>query len=258
MRLALAAVALMLAGCVSQSTTQSSQSSQVTDTREIDARRRAEVHTALAAEYYSRGNYAVALAETRLALKEDSSYPQAHNMQALVYMELREDGPAREAFNRALSLQPNNPETLNNFGWFLCLRDESKRGLELLQRATTDTLYATPEKAWLSAGLCLRRLGRNGEAEEYLHRAVLIRPDLIGALYNLAMITYERGAMNDAETYLLRYMQLTQAPALDALVLGVKIARSKNDRGAEESFMQQLSRRFPDAPQYRELLDKRQ
>ena len=161
---------------------------------------------------------------------------------------LREDGPAREAFNRALALQPNNPETLNNFGWFLCLRDESKRGLELLQRATTDTLYATPEKAWLSAGLCLRRLGRNGEAEEYLHRAVLIRPDLIGALYNLAMITYERGAMNDAETYLLRYMQRR--------VVGRR--RACSDRGAEESFMQQLSRRFPDAPQYRELLDKRQ
>ncbi len=125
-------------------------------------------------------------------------------------------------------------------------------------RAAGDTLYATPEKAWLSAGLCMRRLGLNAEAEEYLRRSVLIRPDMIGALYNLAMITYERGAMNDAETYLLRYMQLSSAPALDALVLGVKIARSKNDRGAEESFMQQLSRRFPDSAQYRELLDKRQ
>jgi len=255
MRLLLAAVALVLAGCVSQS---SVQGTPVADNKEVDARRRAEVHTALSAEYYSRGNYAVALSETRLALKEDSSYAPAHNMQALVYMELREDGPAREAFSKALALQPNNPETLNNFGWFLCLRDESKRGLELMLRAAGDTLYATPEKAWLSAGLCMRRIGRNAEAEEYLRRSVLIRPDMIGALYNLAMITYERGAMNDAETYLLRYMQLSSAPALDALVLGVKIARSKNDRGAEESFMQQLSRRFPDSAQYRELLDKRQ
>jgi type IV pilus assembly protein PilF len=256
MRLLLAACfALVAAGCVSQSSVQGNPAAS--ENKEVDRRRGAEVHTALAAEYYSRGNLAVALAETRLAIKEDSSYPQAHNMQALVYMELREDASAREAFNRALALQPSNPETLNNFGWFLCLRDDSKRGLELLQRATADTLYATPEKAWLSAGLCLRRLGRNAEAEEYLHRAVLIRPDLIGALYNLAIITYERGAMNDAEIYLLRYMQLTQAPALEALVLGVKIARSKRDRGAEESFMQQLSRRFPDASQYRELLDKR-
>lgn len=255
MRAALAAFAILLAGCVSQSAV---ESKPVTDTGGgADTRRRAEVHTALAGEYYSRGNYSVALAETRAALKDDPEYVPAHNMQALVFMELREDGPAREAFNRALRLQPNNPEVLNNFGWFLCLRDDPTRGLELMQRASTDTLYATPEKALLSAGLCMRRVGRNAEAEDYLRRAVLIRPDLIGALFNLAQITFERGEMGDAEIYLLRYMRLTSAPALDALTLGVKVARARNDRGAEESYLQQLRRRFPEMPQARELLEKR-
>src|SRR5205823_14034930 len=42
------------------------------------------------------------------------------------------------------------------------------------------------------------------------------------------------------------------------LVPGMTSARAKNDRGAAESFRQQLSRRCPEAPQYRELLDKRQ
>lgn len=257
MRLALAAVSflLVLAGCVSQS---SVRSEPVTDSQGgADKRRRAELHTVLAGEYYSRGNFPVALAETRAAIQDDASYAPAYNMQALVYMEIREDRNAREAFDRALSLQPNDPELLNNYGWFLCLRDDSKRGLELLQRAASDSQYATPEKAWLSAGLCLRRLGRNQEAEDYLHRAVLIRPDLIGALYNLAILTYERGAMDDAEKYLLRYMQLTQAPALEALALGVNIARAKSDRAAEESFLMQMKRRFPDAPQTRELVESK-
>jgi type IV pilus assembly protein PilF len=256
MRLAPAFVVLALAGCVSQS---SVTSQPVTDNQGVaDGRRRAELHTALAAEYYARGNFPVALQETRAAIKDDKSYASAYNMEALVYMELREDRNAREAFDRALALQPNDPEILNNYGWFLCLRDDSKRGLELLQRATVDTRYATPEKAWLSAGLCLRRIGRNAEAEEYLHRAVLIRPDLIGALYNLAILNYERGALNEAETYLLRYMQLNQAPALEALALGVRIARAKSDAAAEDSFLQQLRRRYPEAPQTRELLDKKQ
>jgi len=258
MRLALAAISilLVLAGCVSQS---SVRSEPVTDSQGgADKRRRAELHTALAGEYYARGNFPVALAETRAAIKDDSSYAAAYNMQALVYMEIREDRNARDSFDRALGLQPNDPEILNNYGWFLCLRDDSKRGLELLQRAASDTQYATPEKAWLSAGLCLRRLGRNAEAEEDMHRAVLIRPDLIGALYNLAVLTYERGALNEAETYLLRYMQLNQAPALDALALGVRIARAKSDKAAEDSYLQQLKRRYPEAPQTRELLDPKQ
>jgi type IV pilus assembly protein PilF len=101
-------------------------------------------------------------------------------------------------------------------------------------------------------------MGRNAEAESALRRAVLIRPDLIGALYNLAVITFERGAMNDAENYLLRYMRLTSQPSFESLVMGVKIARAKSDSGAEQSYLQQLRRRFPDAPETAELLEKRQ
>ena len=250
MRLLLAALVLVLAGCASQS---SVETKPVTDTGGADARRRAEVHTALAGEYYARGNYSVALAETRLALKDDPTYFPAYNMQALVYMELREDVPARDAFDRALRISPNNPEVLNNFGWFLCLRNETDRGLAMMQRAATDTLYASPEKAYLSSGLCLRRAGRNAEAEEQLRRAVLIRPELIGALYNLALLTYERGAIKEAEGYLLRYMRLVGLPTLDALVLGVRIARRNGDRAAEDSYMQQVRRRFADSPQLREL-----
>jgi type IV pilus assembly protein PilF len=253
MRLLAAVLLAAAAGCSSQSTV---ESKPVTDTGGADGRRRAEVHTALAGEYYSRGNFAVALSETRLAMKDDPSYFQAYNMQGLVFMELREDVPAREAFDNALRLSPSNSEVLNNFGWFLCLRNEGERGLTMMQRAAADTSYPTPEKAWLSTGLCQKRLNRNAAAEESLRRAVLIRPDLIGALYNLAVLTYERGANKDAEIYLLRYMRLAQ-PSLEALVLGVRIARRTGDREAEDSFMQQLRRRFPEAPQLQELEAKR-
>ena len=249
MRLLVAALALVAAACTSTSTT---ESRPVTDTGGADARRRSEVHTALAVEYYARGNYTVALSETRLAIKDDPTYVHAHNMQGLVYMELREDGPAREAFDRALALAPNHPEVLNNFGWFLCLRNEGPRGLEMMRRAAADNQYPTPEKAWFSIGLCLRRAGKPAEAEDALRRAILIRPDMIGALYNLAQVTFERGATKDAENYLMRFTRLA-TPNLEALVLGVKVARANGDRASEESFLQQLRRRFPDSPELREL-----
>ena len=249
MRIVLAVALFLLAACSSTST---SESKPVTQNEPTDPRTRAEVHTMLAGEYYQRGNFAVALAETRAALKEDSTYANAYNMQALVYMELREDGAARDAFAKALSISPNNPEVLNNYGWFMCLRNEGAKGLELMKRASQDTLYPTPEKAYLSMGLCLRRLGRDAEAEDALRRAVLIRPDLIGALYNLAAISFERGSPKDAENYLVRYMRLS-TPTLDALVLGVKIARAEKDGAAEQSYLQQLRRRFPDSPELQEL-----
>lgn len=246
---ALALAATTAVGCTSTSST---ESRPVTDVGGVDARRRAEVHTALAGEYYARGNYTVALASTRQAVQTDPTYFPAYNMQGLVYMELREDASARTAFSRALALAPNDSEVLNNFGWFLCLRNESQRGLEMMRRAAADGRYQTPEKAWFSIGLCLRRAGQAVEAEDALRRAVLIRPDMIGALYNLAQITYERGETKDAENYLGRFMRIA-TPNLDALVLGARIARANRDKASEESYLQQLRRRFPDAPQLREL-----
>ncbi|HZZ94434.1 MAG TPA: type IV pilus biogenesis/stability protein PilW [Usitatibacter sp.] len=253
MRILLATVAFLAAACTSQSTV---ESHPVTDSTAADATRRAQVHTALAGEYFARGNFRVALDETRLAVKDDGNYMPAYNMQGLVYMELREDVPAREAFDHALRLAPNNPEVLNNFGWFLCTRGDSDRAVDMLKRATADPMNPTPEKAMLSLGLCYRRMNRNADAEQSLRRAVMIRPELIGALYNLAILTYERGAYDDADNYLNRYMRIAQ-PNLDGLVLGVKIARARHDAASEDSYLQVLRRRYPDARETQELTQKK-
>ena len=250
MKIAFAALAaLLLAGCVSQTTV---ETRSVTDSVMADARRRAELRTQLASEYYQRGNFVVALEETRQAEKNDASYHQAYNVRALVYMELREDALARQAFEKALSIAPNDPDVMNNYGWFLCLRGEPERGMGYFKRVQADPLYATPEKALLNAGLCARINGRNAEAEDYLRRAVVFKPDLAGALYRLAELTFEKGSIKESEHYLNRYMRLGE-PTLSALALGVKIARAQGDKVAEDSMMQQLRRRFPDAPQTREL-----
>jgi len=251
--LAIAALAA-LAGCVSQSNV---QSHPVTESgAPASAHRRAEVHTSLAGEYFSRGNFNVALQETKLAIKDDPAYVQAYNMQGLVYMELREDVSARSAFDRALALDPNNAEVLNNFGWFLCTRNDTDRAMTMLKKAATDPLYPTPEKAYLSTGLCLRRMHQDKEAEIYLRRAVAVRPDMVGALYNLAAITYERKDYKEAQGYLVRYMRLVSNPPIEGLVLGVQISRGLGDSATEQSYLQQLRRRYPDAPQTSELGEK--
>ncbi|HRE15360.1 MAG TPA: type IV pilus biogenesis/stability protein PilW, partial [Usitatibacteraceae bacterium] len=106
-RFALVLTALLaLAGCVSQT---SVQTRSVQDASLADARRRAEIRTNLAIEYYQRGNMVVALEETRAAIKIDPTFMPAYNVQGLVFMELREDAQARESFETALRLSPNDP-----------------------------------------------------------------------------------------------------------------------------------------------------
>jgi Tfp pilus assembly protein PilF len=52
-------------------------------------------------------------------------------------------------------------------------------------------------------------------------------------------------------------MRLTPQPSFEALVVGVKISRARNDSGSEQSYLQQLRRRYPDAPELQQLLEKR-
>jgi type IV pilus assembly protein PilF len=255
MRIAAAFVlALSLAGCVASTTT---ETRSVQDAQAIDARRRAEIKTNLAVEYYQRGNMVVALEEARNAIKADPTYTAAYNVQGLVFMELREDVQARQSFETALRYTPNDPEIMNNYGWFLCLRNEHTRAMEFFRRVQANPLYATPEKPLLNAGLCARFAGQNREAEDYLRRALLIRPDLASALITMAELTYEKGNLKESEAYFSRYTRLVSEPNLTGLVLGVKLARGMGDKAAEDSMLQQLRRRFPDAPQTRELLEKR-
>lgn len=249
-RLAAILVAVLLAGCVSQT---SVETRLVQDAAASDGRRRAEIHTSLAGEYYQRGNLVVALEETRLAIRDDPAYVPAYNMRGLIFMELREDAQARAMFEKALGMAPRDPELLNNYGWFLCLRGEPARAMQLFAQVQADTLYVSPEKSLLNAGLCSRMQGRNAEAEDFLRRAVVFRPDLAGALYSLAEILYEKGSYKESEIYLVRYMRLGE-PSLSALVLGVKLARAQGEKAAEDSMMQQLRRRFPDAPQTRDMI----
>jgi type IV pilus assembly protein PilF len=246
--LVVALCALAAAGCVSETTV---ETRQVQDSAFSSARRRAEIHTELAGAYYSRNQLPIALTETRLAIKDDPKYVSAYNMQALVYMELKEDALAAQSFDQALNLAPNDSEVLNNYGWYLCQRGEATRGMPYFQRVMGDTLYPTPEKPLLNAGLCEMKQGRNVEAEAYLRRALAIQPNLVQALQAMAQLSYQNGRLKDAGNYIARYSSVTE-PNADMLLLAVKVARATDDKANESSVIQQLRRRFPDSVQLRD------
>jgi type IV pilus assembly protein PilF len=244
-----------LAGCVSQTTIQS----QTPDDKpaKSDMTQRAQAHTGLSGAYYQRGQMAVALDEARMALKERSDYVPAFNMLGLIYMELRDDAQATANFEQALHLSPNDSEVFNNYGWFLCSRGNPAKAMEYFQSALKNPLYATPERAYLNAGICARKLGNEAEAERNLRLALQIQPLLGPALFEMADISFKRVQLKDAENFLTRYNRATQNPTVEALYLGVRVSRALGDKSSEDSYVQQLKRRFPEAPETRLATENR-
>jgi type IV pilus assembly protein PilF len=248
------ASAALLGGCVSTVTTETKVPDQAGKT---DALFRAQIHTERASEYFRLGRYPVALEAAQQAVDSLPTHAPAYNMLGIVQMELKQDAKARESFEKAIRLAPDDSESLNNLGWFVCQRDDPKSAQQYFDRALTNPVYATPERAHYNKGVCAKRAGDLPLAESSLRAAMRVRPTFAPALYELSEIEFSRGKIREAETLLTRHNELVQAPTVEALFLGVRIARALGDKMAESSYVQQLRRRFPDATQTRAALDLR-
>lgn len=234
-------VAMLLAGCAS-SGGGSAGTPQLDKSR---AQASARMHTELAASYYERTQYAIALQEIDVALKADANYAPAYTVRAMVRMELREDDLAEADFRRSLEADDANSETRNNYGWFLCQRGRAKESISQFQAALKNPLYATPEMAYVNLGVCSKKAGLMREAESNLQRALVMRPGMPEALYGLADWSYDSGDYAGAKAYFLRFSQAIGELTAEQLWLGVRIERKMRDRNSEASYTLQLRKRFP-------------
>ncbi len=243
-------IALTLTGCASSGNV-SEDESQMDVTR---AQASARNHTELAAAYYERSQYSVALQELGVALRADAGYAQAYNVRALVRMALNEDQQAEEDFRRSLQLDRTNSETHNNYGWFLCQHGRAKESIRQFQDALKNPLYATPETAYVNLGLCSKKAGSMKEAESNLQRALILHPGMPEALYGLADWSYDSGDYAGAKSYFQRFAQAATELNAEQLWLAVRIERKMRDRISEASYALQLRKRFPDSRETKLLL----
>jgi type IV pilus assembly protein PilF len=215
-------------------------------------RERARIHTELAASYYQRGNLGVALSESRIAVAADSSYAPAYNVLGLVYGDLRETSLAEEAFQKSLSINPNDPDANHNYGWFLCENKREEESIRYFLMAVRYPLYTTPQKSYTMAATCAQRKGNDKDAYEYLERALKLDQNYTPALVNLAQLKYRRGELSDARSLVIRYNKIAE-PTSESLWLALRIERKLGDSAATTSYASQLRRRFPGSKEYQDL-----
>jgi len=247
------ALLVLAAGCAGKKQADASSAEPGAVIGEVgDPRARARSHTELAAAYYQRGNLGVALDELRIATAADPGYAPAHSLLGLVHMELREDSLAAQSFERALSLAPTDGDINHNYGLFLCQTKRESESIKYFMQAVKNPLYASPSRSYSAAGVCTLRTGQSKEAEEYFVRALRLQPDDPPALLNLGQIRYKQGRMDEARRLVAQYNKLGE-PSAESLWLGLRIERRSGQKVAEQSFANQLRRRFPGSPEYQAL-----
>lgn len=212
----------------------------------------AQIYTNLGLAYMQQGDNGIALEKFLKALEQDADYADAHHYAASAYQQQGQLEKADQHYRRALRLDAENPMLQNNYGTFLCDRDQYPDAEKLFLDIAKNPRYATPELAYENAGLCALRQGDAQKAERHFRAALGINSKLPSALYQMALLMYDAEQPLSARAYLQRYSELA-APAPRSLWLGIKIERKLGDAQAVASYAARLKSDFPDTEEARLL-----
>ena len=247
------AALLFIGGCASSGGGMRSASEAVSSAAtESPARARAKAHTELASQYFQNKNMAVALEEIAIAIEADPAYAPVYNVRGLIQMYLKENDAADENFRRAIQLAPGDPEINNNYGWFLCQTGRETESFSYFVAAVKNTLYQTPEKSLVNAGLCSLKINDVKGAEDYFQKALAMGRGGQSVLLPLAQLEYRKRDYYEARHYLAEYHRVA-VPSAESLWLGVRVERKLDNKSAETDLTAQLRRRFPDSKEARDL-----
>jgi type IV pilus assembly protein PilF len=164
----------VLAGCGSGPATSVRLADPITESDQTQTGRRALLRLVLAESYLQSGQALVALDEVKQALLLSPQLPAAWTLRGLTYLQLGDAARARESFDRAFALAPDDADVLHNRGWLRCQGLASDPSVEdaqaLLRRALSQPGYRHPDRSWLALALCQERIGEPSRALESLSR----------------------------------------------------------------------------------------
>lgn len=211
------------------------------DTKEDDS---GDIHLQLGVRYLGMNKLELARDNLLLALDEDSHNTQAHNALAFLYEKLNQPDNAKEHYETALDLTPDDLGVKNNFGRFLCEHGKFEDGMALLVQASSSPLNDRQWLALTNAGRCQLGIGQKQQAENYFRQALQFNKAYAPALSEMQKIAYEKGDYWAAKGFLQRYLGVASHTA-ETLWFAAQAERALGNKELAREYRHLLLEKFP-------------
>ncbi|MFN0184132.1 MAG: type IV pilus biogenesis/stability protein PilW [Aquabacterium sp.] len=239
--------AAMLAGCAEPGP--ATARDRITPSDQTDAERRAKVRIELASAYFSRGQAEVALDEIKQAIAAKPDSAEALSLRGLIYASLGEEALALQSFQQSLKLNPRDPDTLHNYGWYLCQRRQFAEAATQFAAALSTPQYNGAVRTLLAQGVCMARNDEWLPAERALSRAYELDPSNPVVAVNLSEVLMRRGELDRARFYIRRVNSVPELVSAQTVWLATRIEHRLGNAAGVRELGHLLRARFPQSPE---------
>ncbi len=215
--------------------------------RTSDDQAASDFNARLGAEHLQRGDLQLANEKLTKALEQDRNNASAHIAMARLQFAIDKPAVAHKHYKRAVSLEPDNSDTRNAYGIFLCSTGDLDGAEREFEKAASNPFYETPEFALDNAGVCMLDAGRLEEAEDYLLKAIQRNPQFANAHLHVAELRYSEHRLTIADSYLARFHALNNGFSPASLLLGFEIQREGGHQTEAKQYADLLLNTFPDS-----------
>ncbi|MDD2758839.1 MAG: type IV pilus biogenesis/stability protein PilW [Methylomonas sp.] len=205
---------------------------------------KATLNLQMGVRYLEMNMLEVAKEKLDIAYSMDSRNPDILNALAVYYERMKNDEQAADFYQAAIDKDPDNHSIKNNFGRFLCERNQLEKGTTLLQESLDSPLNKRPWLALSNIGLCRLRQNDATQAEEYFRRALQANPEYSAALQELMKISYNKQEYMSARAFLERYLAVAK-PTPETLWFAFQTERALGNHQDAENYKEQLITLFP-------------
>lgn len=162
----------------------------------LESWRNPSVHLALATIFLERGEFVQAAAEVKRVLRGDAKYPDANGILGEIYLRQKNFPGAIKYLRREIAFNESSAEFRLDLATAFYMLGDLRAALEEF----TLLIDTDPDffPGWLMCGKILLELGKPGESEFYLQRALSLNPKSAQVLQTLANLYSTIGEIGKA------------------------------------------------------------
>ena len=251
-RAAALAIVLVASGCVTQSYENDNSTPVVQNESTINEI--AMTRISLGLGYLKMGNTTQAKLNLEKAKRFAPNLVQVYTAFAHYYDTVSEPELAIAAFDKALSIDGDDADTLNNYGVFLCKNESYDKAEQQFLKAIAVPSYLLVSQSYQNLALCQLKAEDFTKAENYLLKAIQHSPSSASALYQMARLQYIKGDYDQAKQYFKRYEKATRRFSAEGLTLGYKIHQKQFDMRTAKNYATMMVKMFPASYQAKQYL----